>query len=94
MVKQGIVALLAIPFLCSSLAFGQSATEYEGKDPGAWHQRFCTERYARNAAHLAYLEAKLNPTDQQKPAWTKWRQTKIDAAEKRRAACPERLEQT
>jgi len=87
MVKQGIAALLAIPFLCSSLAFGQSATEFEGKDPGAWHQRFCIERYARNAAHLAYLEAKLNLTDQQKPAWTKWRQTKIDAAEKRRSAC-------
>jgi hypothetical protein len=26
-------------------------------------------------------------TDQQKPAWTKWRQTKIEAAEKRRMAC-------
>ena len=87
MVKQGIAALLAIPFLCSSLTFAHDATEYEGKDPAEWHQHFCTERYARKAAHLAYLEAKLNLTDQQKPAWTKWRQTKIDAAEKRRAAC-------
>ena len=87
MVKRGIVALLAIPLLCSSLAFAQSATEDEGKDPAAWHQHFCTERYARKAAHLAYLEAKLNLTDQQKPAWAKWRQTKIDAAEKWRTAC-------
>jgi hypothetical protein len=90
MVKQGIAAFLAIPFLCSSLAFAEDAMEYEGKDPGAWHQHFCTERYAWKAAHLAYLEAKLNLAEQQKPAWTKWRQTKIDAAEKRRTACLER----
>jgi len=90
MVKQGIAALLAVPFLCSSLAFAQSAMEYESKDPGAWHQHFCTERYARKAAHLAYLEAKLNLTDQQKPAWTKWRQAKMEAAEKRRTACLQR----
>src|SRR5208337_4308756 len=76
MVKQGIAALLAVPFLCSSLAFAQGAMEYESKDPGAWHQHFCTERYARKAAHLAYLEAKLNLTEQQKPNWGKWRQTK------------------
>jgi len=87
MVKHGIAAFLAIPLLCSSLAFAQGAMEYEDKDPSAWHQHFCTERYARKAAHLAYLEAKLNLTDQQKAAWAKWRQAKIDAAEKRRSAC-------
>ena len=90
MVKQGIAAILAVPLLCSSLAFAQSAEEYEGKDPSAWHQHFCTERYARKAAHLAYLEAKLNLTDPQKPAWAKWRQARIDAAETRRAACLQR----
>ena len=90
MVKQGIGALLAVPLLYSSLAFAEDAMEYEGKDPGAWHQHFCTERYARKAAHLAYLEAKLNLTDQQKSAWTKWRQAKLDAADKRRAACLQR----
>ena len=87
MIKQGIATFLAIPLLGSSLAFAQGAMEYEGKDPSAWHQQFCTERYARKAAHLAYLEAKLNLTDQQKLAWTKWRQGKMDAAEKRRTAC-------
>ena len=90
MVKQGLAAILAVPMLCSSLAFAEDAMEYEGKDPGAWHQNFCTERYAMKAAHLAYLEAKLNLTDQQKPAWAKWWQTKIDAAEKRRTACLQR----
>ena len=87
MVKQGIAALLAIPLLGSSLAFAQGAMEYDSKDPSAWRQHFCTERYARKAAHLAYLEAKLNLTDQQKLAWTKWRQAKMDAADKRRTAC-------
>ena len=90
MVKQGIAALLAIPFLCSSFAFAQDATEYESKDPGAGRLHFCTEHYARKAARLAYLEAKLNLTDQQKPAWTKWRQARIEAAEKRRATCLQR----
>jgi hypothetical protein len=90
MVKQEIAALLALPLLCSSLAFAQSPMEYEGKDPSGWHQHFCTERYARKAAHLAYLEAKLNLTDQQKPTWAKWRQAKIEAAERRRTACLQR----
>ncbi len=90
MIKQGIAALLAVPFLCSPLAFAQSAMEFESKDPGARPQHFCAERYARKAAHLAYLEAKLNLTDQQKPAWTKWHQAKMDAAEKQRAACLQR----
>jgi hypothetical protein len=90
MIKQGIATFLAIPLLGSSLAFAQGAMEYEGKDPSAWRQHFCTERYARKAAHFAYLEAKLNLTEQQKPAWAKWRQAKMDAAEKRRATCLQR----
>jgi hypothetical protein len=87
MIKQGIATFLAIPLLGASLAFAQGAMEYEGKDPSAWRQQFCTERYARKASHLAYLEPKLNLADQQMPAWTKWRQVKMDAAERRRTAC-------
>jgi len=90
MVKQGIVALLAVPFLCAPLAFAEQAGDFEGKDPGAWHQNFCIERYARKAARLAYLEAKLNLAAEQKPAFGKWRQVKTDAAEKRRTACQQR----
>ncbi len=87
MVKHGIAALLALPLLCSSFAYAQDAKDYNGNDRGEWHQRLCTERYAKSAARLAYLEAKLNLTEQQKPAWGRWRQAKIEASEKRRSAC-------
>jgi len=56
-------------------------------DEARFHKDSCTERYAYSASHLTYLEAKLDLTDKQRPAWTKWSQWNLDAAGKARAAC-------
>lgn len=90
MVRHGIAVFLIAPLLCPSLAFAEDAKD--GKDKGEWRQEFCTESYAESQAALAYLEAKLNLTEEQKPAWQRWRQTKLDASQRRRSACIERQE--
>ncbi|HLN22979.1 MAG TPA: Spy/CpxP family protein refolding chaperone [Patescibacteria group bacterium] len=56
-------------------------------DEARYHKNSCTERYAHTASRLAYLEAKLDLTDKQHPAWTKWSQWNLDAAGKGRATC-------
>jgi hypothetical protein len=56
-------------------------------DHAAMHRQMCSERAALEAGHLAYLQAKLNLTEQQQAAWNKWRQVKLDGAAKERAAC-------
>src|SRR5271165_3523691 len=95
MSKQGVILIAAFSLACSSVALAQDAYRaYERGGPERqWDtesqrpQERCAERYARRAARLAYLEARLSLTDQQKPAFAKWRQARLDAAEKRRAAC-------
>ena len=57
------------------------------KDLAKWHKGMCTERYAHQSAHLAYLEAKLALTDKQRPAWIKWQQWEMQAAAQDRDAC-------
>lgn len=76
---------IALSFLGCPLALAQDASQ--GDSGSAMHQKVCAERYARKAGRFAYLEAKLALTEQQRPAWNKWRQTKLDAAEQRRTAC-------
>ncbi len=88
MIRHGMVFFLIAPLLCPSLALAQDAND--GKDKSDWRQEFCTEGYAESQAALAYLEAKLNLTAEQKPAWERWRQTKLDASQRRRSACVER----
>lgn len=42
------------------------------RDPAAFAKNMCLEHYARSAARLAYLEARLELTPAQKPLWDKW----------------------
>jgi LTXXQ motif family protein len=91
MPKKWIAVALALPFLWCPAAFAQDSSRGDGehnwKNRSEWHQMRCTERYARKAAHIAYLEAKLALTEPQRSAWNKWRQTELDSAEQRRTAC-------
>jgi len=59
------------------------------KNPVEFHKSMCGEHYARKSAHLAYLEAKLNLSDKQKAAWTKWSQWELQSAQQQRDACLE-----
>lgn len=85
MSKQWIAAAFALPLLWAPLALAQDAPA-----GGEWHQKMCTEHYARKTARLAYLEAKLGLTEPQRAVWNKWRQTQLDAADQRRTACLQR----
>lgn len=95
MSKPGLVILAASSFLYCSLALAQDTnrpyerggSDRQWGDGGERHQDRCAEHYARRAGRLAYLEARLNLTEQQKAAWSKWRQIRLDTAEKRRSAC-------
>jgi hypothetical protein len=93
--KQGLAVAIVLPFLWCSLALAQGRDRPEGRqeasehgqDGGEWHQKRCVERYARKLGRLAYLEARLTLTEQQRSVWNKWRQIKVDAAEQRRSHC-------
>jgi hypothetical protein len=56
-------------------------------DMAKMHQAMCGEMPAHAAAKLAYLEAKLELTDAQKPLFAKWRQSLLDSANKNKATC-------
>jgi hypothetical protein len=92
-----LAIMAAIPFLFASVAFAETApsgpaaapAEHHAVDRAAWHKKMCGDMYAHQAAHLAYVEAKLDLTAQQRPAWTKWQQANLDAAAKMRTACLE-----
>lgn len=50
-------------------------------------QKTCTERYAREAGRLSYLEAKLGVTDRQRPTWVRWNQWVLQGSQQQRDAC-------
>ncbi len=53
------------------------------------HRQHCSERAARLAGRLAYLEVKLDLTTDQHTLWDKWRDAAMDGAMKVRAVCAE-----
>jgi hypothetical protein len=90
LIATSFVAVLST----SPIAFAQTASSaspaqaHQAESQGnEQHQRFCTERYARTAGRLAYLEAKLELTAEQRPLWEKWRDAAISGAEQQRALC-------
>jgi hypothetical protein len=57
------------------------------EDRKAWHERFCTNHYAGAAARLAFVEAKLDLSQDQKPAFDKWRDSVLKSAKAHESAC-------
>jgi periplasmic protein CpxP/Spy len=60
-----------------------------GGDMMSWHKEVCAEHYANRISHLAYIESKLDLTEQQRAAWNKYREARINAASQVRASCLE-----
>ncbi|HVI50455.1 MAG TPA: Spy/CpxP family protein refolding chaperone [Candidatus Sulfotelmatobacter sp.] len=78
MMRLITVAVLAVlPVLSASAALAEDAPQRD----------FCGEQYAREAGRLSYLEARLNLTDKQHPAWVKWSQWVLQGAQQERDAC-------
>jgi hypothetical protein len=53
-------------------------------------QALCEDRADRLAGQLAYLEARLDLTASQRPAFDRWRDTRLAAAQRQARACAER----
>jgi len=62
---------LAVPVFAQQQP-GPGAGPGRGFDPGRQFSRMCEDQDARLAGMLAYAEKKLNITDQQRAAWTKF----------------------
>lgn len=83
----GSVALAAPPNGPEPTAPAAAAEPRHHGDFTAWHKEMCTEHYARTAARLAYLQAKLGLSEQQATTFAKWRQAVLDQDAKERATC-------
>lgn len=92
-----LVLVTNSPFALSQGAAGGGPSEAVaggGAKPEAtsgeqYRQRFCSERAARLAGRLAYLEVKLDLTSDQHTLWDKWHDAAMDGAMKVRTACAE-----
>ena len=56
----------------------------------ARRDEICQEAYARSAGRFAYLEARLNLTAAQTPAFARWRDLRLAAAKRRAGECANR----
>src|SRR5438552_18625388 len=90
-----LAASLAASLLTPALSLAQTLPpgppaqgQARAQPPGAgWHQFDCTEGYACLAGRLAYLQAKLELTTDQRALWDKWRDAVTSGADQRRALC-------
>jgi hypothetical protein len=83
-----LILVTSGPFALSQVAAGGGAkSEATSGDQHRLH--FCSERAARLAGRLAYLEVMLDLTTDQRTLWDKWRDAAMDGAMKVRAACAE-----
>lgn len=86
MSKLYLAALL--PLIFGGIAFAQTAPEWHHRpDPAEMHRDHCANHLAMAAARLAYVETKLELTEQQKPLFNKWRQIRLDHAAKEKSSC-------
>ena len=80
--------------LAGAIALPMFAAAQQGPGPGprpepreAMHARMCEDMDARLAARLAWLEAKVKPTDAQRGAWDTFLRDSRAAAAPMRAQC-------
>ena len=86
--KKFHTSFMALPLLCAAAIMPAVAhADGDHKDAAAWHSEMCTDHYAHEFGHLAYLQAKLGLTAEEQPLWDKFQQAKLDAATKHRDEC-------
>lgn len=56
-------------------------------DRVAMHKQMCTDRFAHNAGRIAYIEAKLSLTDNQRPVFETWKQAVLSSAKAQQDKC-------
>lgn len=93
-----LIAAAAVPLMLGVAAQAEEASGHppapmqQAKQPSlqdltSWHKSMCGERYAHQTAHLAYLQARLDLTEAQKPAFHKWADAVGQTAGLERDAC-------
>ncbi len=89
MLAAGSMAVLCgAAFAASDGGTGQHGWQKPSPEQmAAWHQRMCTDHYARKAGKLAYLQAALSITDAQRGAFDQWRDVELAAAKEHSVAC-------
>ncbi len=59
----------------------------DGMMRGPQRGQFCQDAYARKAAQIAFLEAKLNLTSAQQPLFARWKDVSMDIAKRHQGEC-------
>jgi hypothetical protein len=80
------------PTLAQDMKDGANATPHHWQMPSkedmaAWHAQRCNDRYAHAAGRLAFVEAKLDITDAQRPLFDHWRDAVLQDAQSRKSEC-------
>jgi hypothetical protein len=83
--KKQLVAALVLSVLAVP-AFAQSGPARRGHD-GAMFARMCADGDARIASRLAFVEAKIKPTQAQRAAWDSFARDARAAAEPMKRLC-------
>ena len=88
---------VALGVLCATSVLAQSAPPDQNRmhdwmaahkgDMAAWHARMCTEHYARRVGMIAYLGAKLDLNDSQRPLFESWKSSVLGSAKDGESAC-------
>jgi len=81
----------ASPVLAQETTDGANAAQHWQRpnpaDMAAWHAQRCNDHYAMAAGRLAFVEAKLGITDQQRPLFDHWRDSVLQTAQARKSEC-------
>ena len=75
-------ASLASPTVRHAPSGGQSEAEFAAR-----HQERCADRFALQVGRIAYLEARLDLADAQRPAFDKWKSAVLETAKSEEGAC-------
>jgi hypothetical protein len=95
-IRKFAIAFSTLGLITFSSALAQDATDganaHQWKMPtkeqmAAWHTQRCNDRYAHAAGRLAFIEAKLNITEAQRPLFDHWRDAVLQNAQSRKSEC-------
>jgi hypothetical protein len=97
-----MISAAAFGLLLAGAAFAQSAPANDQGDRhariqawmqahhgdiAAWHASMCSDRYARAVARLAYVGAKLDLNQTQRPLFDAWKDSVLGSAQAGETAC-------
>ncbi|MGD0865488.1 MAG: Spy/CpxP family protein refolding chaperone [Rhizomicrobium sp.] len=97
-IRKFAIALATLGLISFSPALAQDTTDGTNTNPhhrnmptkeqmAAWHTQRCGDHYAHAAGRLAFIEAKLNITEAQRPLFDHWRDAVLQNVQSRKSEC-------